>query len=162
MKEDLTFFKDDKNKDGSRFKNPKRVFAAKKAHKIHRLSYKQAGDRLMFKDRARDLVEQIKTIFEKIDNMNSINLHSDIVSTNTTLGVAVDIDDTDFSKINITFVTQDISGSGAYQTSIVKNDKAMASTLFQTLTNDLNKLVTTFDNDFKRLLEKHGIQKVVD
>ena len=60
MKEDLTFFKKDKNKNGSKVKNPKRVFAGKMAHKKHGLSYKQA-------DRASMVVEALRKYFTEAE-----------------------------------------------------------------------------------------------
>lgn len=158
MKEDLTFFKDDKNKNGSRVKNPKRVFAGKMAHKKHGLSYKQAD-----KDRASLVVEALKKYFSEaeIDQNNPVNLYALINLKNTTGGFQVQFDDDNYNNVNITLVSQDNSGVGAYQVESQGMDKVQASTMFQSLVNDLKTLADNIDRDFEAILKKNGIVRRV-
>lgn len=167
MKEDLTFFKDgeDKNKNGSKVKNPNRVFAAKKAHKTHGLSYKQAYKRGndMKKDRASMVVEELEKYLEsKIEQSNPVNLYAEINSDNTTMGFQIKFDENNYANVDITAVSQDKEGTGAYQLETGDADKMMASQLFQSLVNDLNTLLSNFDRDFEGVLKKNGVVRRVD
>ena len=167
MKEDLTFFKDneDRNDNGSRVKNPNRVFAAKKAHKTHGASYKQAYKRGndMKKDRASLVVEELEKFLEaKIEQSNPVNLYAEINSDNTTMGFQIKFNEENYSLVDITANMQDKQGVGAYQLEVDNADKMEASSIFQSLVNDLNTLVSNFDNDFEALLKKNGIVRRVD
>lgn len=167
MKEDLTFFKDDKdrNENGTKVKNPNRVFAAKKAHKTHGLSYKQAYKRgnSMNKDRASMVVEELEKYLEsKIEQSNPVNLYAEINSDNTTMGFQIKFDENNYANVDITAVSQDKGGTGAYQLETGNADKMMASQLFQSLVNDLNTLLSNFDRDFEGVLKKNGIVRRID
>lgn len=156
MKEDLTFFKKDKNKDGSRVKNPKRVFAGKMAHKKHGLSYKQA-------DRASMVVEALKKYFTEaeIEQNNPVNLFALINCKNTTGGFQVQFNEDDYSQVDITMVSQDDIGVGAYQVETKDMDKSEASAVFQSLVNDLKVLADNLDRDFEAILKKNGIVRKI-
>lgn len=156
MKEDLTFFKDSKNKDGSKVKNPKKVFAGKMAHKKHGLSYKQA-------DRASMVVEKLKNYLgeAELEQNNPVNLYSLITFNNTTGGFQVQFDEENFSQVDITMVSQDNTGVGAYQTELGDMDKAEVSAIFQSLVNDLKILADSIDKDFEAVLKKNGIVRRV-
>lgn len=168
MKEDLTFFKDDeeRNKDGSRTKNPNRVFAAKKAHKTHGFSYKQAnnhrGDKLMDnkkQDRASLVAEALEKYINEaeLDQDNAVNLYGLINFNNTTGGIQVQFDEENYSNVDITLVAQDQEGVGAYQIESENNDKSQASTIFNALMTDLKVLADNFDRDFESVLKKNGV-----
>ena len=174
MKEELTFFKDDedRNKDGSRTKNPNRVFAAKKAHKTHGLSYKQAnnhrGERLMAKekrtnDRASMVAEALRKYIEEaeLNQDNAINLYGLINFNNTTGGIQVQFNEENYSDVDITLVSQDTEGVGAYQIENQGTDKTQASTTFNSLMRDLKVLADNFDRDFESVLKKNGIVRRV-
>ena len=156
MKEDLTFFKDTKNKNGSKVKNPKKVFAGKMAHKKHGLSYKQ-------KDRASVVVEALKNYFAEaeITQNNPVNLYALINLNNTTGGFQVQFDDENYNNVDITFVSQDDTGVGAYQVETQGMDKTQATTMFQSLVNDLKVLADSIDKDFEAILKKNGITRRV-
>lgn len=57
---------------------------------------------------------------------------------------------------------QDKEGVGAYQLEVGEADKMEASAIFQSLMNDLNSLLSTFDNDFEAVLKKNGVVRRVD
>jgi uncharacterized protein YneR len=156
MKEDLTFFKDEKNKNGSKVKNPKRVFAGKMAHKKHGLSYKQA-------DRASMVAEKLKNYLDEaeLEQNNPVNLYSLITCNNTTGGFQVQFNPEKLNQVDITMVAQDVTGVGAYQTELDNMDKSEVSAVFQSLVNDLKTLADSIDRDFEAILKKNGIVRRV-
>lgn len=174
MKEDFTLFKDSddkRNKNGSNAKNPNRVFAAKKAHKTHGLSYKQAnnhrGERLMAKenrtnDRASMVAEALRRYITEaeMDQDNAVNLYGLINFNNTTGGIQVQFED-NYIDVDITMVSQDKEGVGAYQIENQTSDKTQASTVFNNLMTDLKVLADSFDRDFESILKKNGVVRRV-
>lgn len=174
MKEDLTFFKDgnERNKNGSKAKNPNRVFAAKKAHKTHGLSYKQAnnhnGERLMKKekrttDRASLVAEALRRYIQEaeLEQDNAVNLYGLINFTNTTGGIQIQFNEENYTDVDITLISQDTEGVGAYQIENQGADKTQASTVFNSLVRDLKVLADNFDRDFESVLKKNGIVRRV-
>lgn len=151
----LTFFKDDKNKNGSKVKNPRRVFAGKMAHKKHGLSYKQA-------DRASMVTENLKQYLDEseISQNNPVTLYALLNLENSTGGIQIQFDKDNLNFLDITVVSQD-NGVGAYQTEVDNIDKKEASILFQSLVSDFKVLLDSFDKDFEAILKKNGIVRRV-
>lgn len=158
MHEEVTFFKDEKNKNGSRVKNPNRVYAAKKAHKTHGFAYKRAAEKMSCSEIADFLDNEIAEA--KVTAENKANMYSEISFEDLTGAFQVQVKE-NLTDVDIILVAKD-NGNGSYKLEGESSDKMETSLIYNTLVNDLKTLADNIDRDFQAILKKNGLVKRVD
>lgn len=158
--EATTFLKDreERNKNGSRVKNPKRVYAAKKAHKTHGLAYRKGYEKMSCSEIADFLDREMAEA--KIVSDNKVNMFSEISFDNLTGAFQIQVEE-NLIDFNIILAAKD-EGRGLYRLENDTSDKMQTSLIYNTIVNDLKTLADSIDRDFEAILKKNGLVKKVD